>query len=160
MMLPSQTDFGMLCVELGLESPVGISRWLVPTADGDATVVPPEAGAAVFFHEAPVADAIFAARMLVPQLESARLMAPVWTKSDSEPCRGCMSNARWIEPCRSRLNSAMQRLVPGAQVVSLGTDHAPQLSALPELIDAITDFARQVFSRTRPLEPAEAGPSN
>ena len=38
MMLPSQTDFGMLCVELGLESPVGISRWLVPTADGDATV--------------------------------------------------------------------------------------------------------------------------
>ena len=147
MMLPSQTDFGMLCVELGLESPVGISRWLVPTADGDATVVPPEAGAAVFFHEAPEADAIFAARMLVPQLESARLMAPVWT----EERFGTVP----IEAQR-----AMQRLVPGAQVVSLGTDHAPQLSALPELIDAITDFARQVFSRTRPLEPAEAGPSN
>ena len=77
MMLPSQLDFGMLCIEVGLASPVGISRWLVPVDDGNATVVPTEAGAAVFFHEAPVADAIFAARMLVPQLESARLMAPV-----------------------------------------------------------------------------------
>lgn len=29
MMLPSQMDFRMLCAEAGLESPVGISRWLV-----------------------------------------------------------------------------------------------------------------------------------
>ena len=160
MMLPSQTDFGMLCVELGLESPVGISRWLVPTADGDATVVPPEAGAAVFFHEAPVADAIFAARMLVPQLESARLMAPVWTEERFGTVPRLYVECTLDRTVPIEAQRAMQRLVPGAQVVSLGTDHAPQLSALPELIDAITDFARQVFSRTRPLEPAEAGPSN
>ncbi|MFD9681183.1 alpha/beta fold hydrolase [Rhodococcus sp. NPDC059969] len=160
MMLPSQMDFGTLCAEVGLASPVGISRWLVPVGDGDATAVPPEAGAAVFFHEAPVADAIGAARMLVPQLESARLMAPVWTEE-----RFGTVPRRYVECTLDRTvpieaQRAMQRLVPGAQVVSLDTDHAPQLSALPELIDAITDFAQQAFSRTRRLEPAAVGPSS
>jgi hypothetical protein len=66
-----------------------------------------------------------------------------------------MSNARSIEAQR-----AMQKLVPGAQVVSLDTDHAPQLSRLPELIEAIADFAQNAFSRTRRLEPAATGPSS
>ncbi|MBT2266808.1 alpha/beta fold hydrolase [Rhodococcus erythropolis] len=158
MMLPSQMDFGMLCAEAGLESPVGISRWLVPVGEGEATAVPPEAAAAVFFHEAPVADAIGAARMLVPQLESARLMAADWTEERFGTVPRLYVECTLDRTVPIEAQRAMQRLVPGAQVVSLGTDHAPQLSALPELIDAITDFAQQVFSRTRPLEPAATGP--
>lgn len=144
MMLPSGVDFGMLCDSLGLEAPVGISAWLQPTADGRGTAVPPEAGAAVFFHEAAVADAIGAARRLVPQLETARLMAPMWT-----PERFGTVPRLYIEATLDRsiplvAQREMQRLVPGARVVTLDSDHAPQLSARDELASTLAEFATRV----------------
>lgn len=144
MMLPSGVDFGILCDSLGLEAPVGISAWLQPTADGRGTVVPPEAGAAVFFHEAAVADAIGAARRLVPQLETARLMAPMWT-----PERFGTVPRLYIEATLDRsiplvAQREMQRLVPGARVVTLDSDHAPQLSARDELASTLAEFATRV----------------
>ncbi|OWY83649.1 alpha/beta fold hydrolase [Rhodococcus sp. BUPNP1] len=140
MMLPSGVDFGMLCDGLGLEAPVGISRWLEPTEDCRGTIVPPEAGAAVFFHEADAADAIGAARRLVPQLETARLMAPTWT-----PERFGGLPRLYIEATLDRsvpivTQREMQRLTPGAQVVSLESDHAPQLSARDDLAAALVEW--------------------
>lgn len=160
MMLPSGMDFGMLCTELELPGPVGVSRWLVTSADGRTTAVPPEAGAAVFFHEAPVADAIAASRKLVPQQETARLMAPTIT-----PERFGMVSRLYIECTLDRTvpietQRGMQERVPGAQVISFSTDHAPQLSARTELVTAIIEFAAESFSRTGLPEPAEAGSSS
>lgn len=160
MMLPSGMDFGMLCNEVELPAPVGISRWVVSSDDGFSSVVPPEAGAAVFFHEAPVADAIAAARQLVPQQETARLMAPTIT-----PERFGTVPRLYVECTLDRTvpietQRGMQQRVPGANVVSLETDHAPQLSARTELVTAIAEFAADALSRTRRLEPAATGPSS
>lgn len=136
-------DFGMLCDGIGLDAPVGISRWLEPTEDGRGTVVPPEAGAAVFFHEADSTDAIGAARRLVPQLETARLMAPTWT-----PERFGSLPRLYIEATLDRsvplvTQREMQRLTPGAQVVSLESDHAPQLSARDDLAAALVEWCAE-----------------
>ncbi|MBM7457738.1 alpha/beta fold hydrolase [Rhodococcus coprophilus] len=144
MMLPSGVDFGQLCDGLGLEPPVGISKWLQATADGRGTVVPPEAAAAVFFHEADAVDAIEAARRLRPQLETARLMAPTWTAD-----RFGSLPRLYIEAIRDRsvplvAQREMQRLVPGATVVSLDADHAPQLSASAELAEALVEWCSTV----------------
>lgn len=145
MMLPSGVDFGQLCDGLGLEPPVGISKWLQVTADGRGTVVPPEAAAAVFFHEADAVDAMEAARRLRPQLEAARLMAPIWTAD-----RFGSLPRLYIEALRDRsvplaAQREMQRLVPGATVVSLDTDHAPQLSARTELARALVEWCSAVL---------------
>ncbi|WP_068163966.1 alpha/beta fold hydrolase [Rhodococcus phenolicus] len=150
MMLPSGTDFGILCDSLGLAAPVGISAWLRPTADGRGTVVPPEAGAAVFFHEATVADAIGAARRLVPQLETARLMAPTWTDRRFGSVPRLYVEATLDRSVPLVTQREMQRLVPGAQVVTVVSDHAPQLSARDELAEALTGFADRVAGRTGP----------
>ncbi|MEE2061060.1 alpha/beta fold hydrolase [Rhodococcus artemisiae] len=137
MMLPSGVDFGMLCNGLGLEPPVGISAWLEPTDDGRGTVVPPEAGAAVFFHEASAADAIGAARRLVPQLETARLMAPTWTAERFGTVPRLYIEAALDRSVPIATQREMQRLTPGASVVTLESDHAPQLSASGELAAAL-----------------------
>ncbi|MDJ0112679.1 alpha/beta hydrolase, partial [Rhodococcus erythropolis] len=99
-------------------------------------------------------------RMLVPQLESARLMAPVWTEERFGTVPRLYVECTLDRTVPIEAQRAMQKLVPGAQVVSLDTDHAPQLSRLPELIEAIADFAQNAFSRTRRLEPAATGPSS
>ena len=143
MMLPSGVDFGMLCDGIGLEQPVGISRWLLSTPDGRGTVVPPEAAAAVFFHEADAAHAIGAARRLAPQLETARLMAPVWT-----PERFGRVPRLYIEATLDRsiplaAQRRMQQLTPGAAVVSLIADHAPQLSAPDALAAALVPWCSE-----------------
>lgn len=129
MMLPCGVDFGMLCDGLGLEPPVGISKWLRPTTDARGTVVPIEAAVAVFFHEAGVADAIGAARRLAPQLETARLMGPTWTAERFGSVPRLYVEATLDRSVPIATQREMQRLVPGAEVVTLESDHAPQLSA-------------------------------
>ncbi len=160
MMLPSGMDFGMLCGELELPAPVGISRWLVSSDDGFSTVVPPEAGVAVFFHEAPVADAIAAARQLIPQQETARLMAPTITPERFGTVARLYVECTLDRTVPIEAQRGMQQRVPGAAVVSLATDHAPQLSARTELVRVVTEFAGDVLSRTRHPEPAAVGPNS
>ncbi|MFD7011361.1 alpha/beta fold hydrolase [Rhodococcus jostii] len=148
MMLPSGSTFGDLCGDLGLPEPVGISAWLESTPDGSGTVVPPEAAAAVFFHESSAGAAIAAARKLLPQLETARLMAPAWT-----PERFGSVPRLYVEATLDRsvplvTQRAMQARVPGAQVVTLDSDHAPQLSARAALLTALVDFCASVGPRT------------
>ena len=94
----------------------------------------------MFFHEADPAAAIGAARRLVPQLETARLMAPTWT-----PARFGTVPRLYIEATLDRTvplatQRDMQRLTPGAAVVTLETDHAPQLSMAAELAHALVQW--------------------
>ena len=147
MMLPSGSNFGDLCEDLRLPEPVGISAWLQSTPDGSGTSVPPEAAAAVFFHESSAGDAITAARKLLPQLETARLMAPVWT-----PERFGSVPRLYVEATLDRsvplvTQRAMQDRVPGARVVTLDSDHAPQLSARKALVTALVDFCASAVAR-------------
>ncbi|EOM77566.1 alpha/beta fold hydrolase [Rhodococcus rhodnii] len=155
MMLPPGWSYGTLCEDVGLAPPVGISAFLEPAAGGRATVVPPEAGASVFFHDAPPADAVAAARRLVPQLESARLVAPTWT-----PDRFGSLPRLYVEATRDRslpvaTQRRMRELVPGAEVCSLDCDHAPQLSAPGELAAALSRFVHSLVpaysSEIRPV---------
>ncbi|TQC50617.1 alpha/beta fold hydrolase [Rhodococcus sp. WS4] len=148
MMLPSGSNFGDLCEDLRLPEPVGITAWLQSTPDGSGTLVPPEAAAAVFFHESSAGDAIAAARKLRPQLDTARRMAPTWT-----PERLGTVPRLYVEATLDRsvplvTQRAMQARVPGATVVTLASDHAPQLSAREALLTAIVEFCSSVVPRT------------
>ncbi|MCT1521424.1 alpha/beta fold hydrolase [Dietzia maris] len=144
MMLPSGADFAQLCAGIGLPTDVGISRWLEVSADGRETSVPPEAAAAVFFHDAPAGEAIAAARRLRPQRESARLISAAWT-----PARFGTLPRLYVEATGDRTvpiiaQRRMQQLTPGARVVTLHTGHAPQLSAPGHLCAALVGFTQEV----------------
>lgn len=144
MMLPSGVDFAQLCAGIGLPPDVGISRWLESSADGRMTSVPPEAAAAVFFHDALEGEAIAAARRLHPQRESARLISAAWT-----PARFGALPRLYVEATGDRTvpiiaQRRMQQLTPGARVVTLHTGHVPQLSAPGHLCAALAGFAREV----------------
>lgn len=143
-MLPSGTDFGALCAGLGWPSDVGIARWLEFSDDGRLSRVPPEAGAAVFFHDAPADQAIIAGRALRPQQESARLIAAHWTaeRFGARPRLYIEATADRTVPIEAQ--RYMQQLTPGARVVTLDTGHAPQLTAPDRLCAALVGFARDV----------------
>lgn len=144
MMLPSGADFGDVCVDAGLPVDVGINRWLEPTADGRGTRVPPEAAAAVFFHGSPAESAIGAARRLRPQLESARLIAPEWTPAGFGALPRLYIECELDRSVPIAAQRHMQRVVPGASVVTLVADHAPQLSATIQLSETLSVFAHDV----------------
>ena len=75
-------------------------------------------------------------------------MAPTWT-----PERFGSVPRLYVEATLDRsvpivTQREMQRLVPGARVVTLDSDHAPQLSARDELAAALAEFATRVAAET------------
>ncbi|OZC33579.1 alpha/beta fold hydrolase [Gordonia polyisoprenivorans] len=152
MMLPTGLTYRNLCDDLKLTPPVGINGYLQPTADGRGSVVAREAGAAIFFHLAPPQDAITAARRLAPQMDSARQIAPTWTAE-----RFGTLPRLYIEALHDRslpilAQRRMQALSPGADIVTLAADHAPQLSQPAELAGALVSFAATVTVGTHTHE--------
>ncbi|MCD0453449.1 alpha/beta hydrolase [Actinocorallia sp. API 0066] len=140
-MLPSGRSFAEICAEAGLTAPVGISAHLDTTPDGRHSIVSPEAGAAVFFHQAEPAAAIAAARRLVPQMETARLITPTWTPTRYGRLPKLYIEARADRSIPLPAQHHMQTLTPPTKVVSLNSDHAPQLSAPLPLTTALATFA-------------------
>jgi pimeloyl-ACP methyl ester carboxylesterase len=143
-MLPSRGSFGDICTDLGLPSTVGISAYLEYGPKECTSRVPPEAGAAVFFHRAEAAAAVAAARRLSVQQETARLLRPTWT-----PQRYGRLSRLYVEALHDRsvplvAQRWMQKLSPGAEVISLDSDHAPQLSAPDELAKSLAQFSSRV----------------
>jgi pimeloyl-ACP methyl ester carboxylesterase len=142
MMLPSGMSFPEACTLAGAPPPQGIEPYLQPTADGRGTLVPPEAAVAIFFQCATPEDAIGAARRLNPQLDTSWMITPRWTAA------GAGSVPRlYIEALQDRsvpiaVQRTMQSLVPGARIVSLDSDHAPQLSATGQVAEVLLDFAK------------------
>ncbi|MFD3702111.1 alpha/beta fold hydrolase [Nocardia sp. NPDC058658] len=141
MMLPSGMSFEELRSEIpGMPTPLGIEVFLEPAGAVPGSVVPADAAVAVFFHRAPPHHAVAAARRLRPQPDAGRMMTPHWT-----PERYGVIPRLYIEAVHDRtiplaLQRHMQLRTPGARVVTLDSDHAPQMSAPGELAKALLDF--------------------
>lgn len=142
MMLPSGMGFADLIAEVRAEHPeaAGIGPHLVWSADRRVSSVPPAAALAYFFHDCAELDARDAAARLTPQPEAGRAL-----RASLTPQRFGRMPRLYVEaaadrsvvlPCQRR----MQHLVPGAQVVTLPTGHAPHLAAPALLAEALIPF--------------------
>ncbi|MFC3606228.1 alpha/beta fold hydrolase [Stutzerimonas tarimensis] len=143
MMLPSGAGFADLCRELVQDFPeaAGIGPWLQATESGSE--VPPEVACAFFFHDAPVAAALRAARRLVPQPDGGRALHAHWSAA-----RFGQLPRLYVECSADRsvvpiVQQEMQHRVPGAQRLVLDCGHAPQLAAPDQLLYGLIEF----FSR-------------
>ncbi|GAB2658374.1 alpha/beta hydrolase [Gordonia jinhuaensis] len=158
MMMPSGMNFGVLCDTAELVAPVGISAFTAPTADGLGTEVSPEAAASVFFHNAAPDLAIPASRRMVSQQESARLIAPEWTEAGAGSLPRLYVEATEDRSVPLAAQRTMQQLWPGARVVTLESDHAPQLSRADDLASIVIEWVLNHVSLTyTQAEPASAG---
>ena len=146
MMLPSGMSFAELMAPLKAADPeaAGIVPHLRWNDDRSASSVPPEAARRIFFQNAPAEAAVAAAARLSPQPERARAASPRWTAERFGRVPRLYIEAledRSVVPAAQR---RMQALVPGARVVSLRSDHAPQLSAPAELLVAMRPFLAEL----------------
>ncbi|CUR56829.1 Esterase (fragment) [metagenome] len=139
MMLPSGVGFAQLCGEV-TSSIDGVVPHLRRTRDRLGTTVPREAGAALFFQRAGADDAIAASRRLSPQLDSGLALVPRWTADKFGRIPRLYIEARHDRAVPLTLQRHMQRRSPGASVVTLASDHCPQLSATDRLTDSLVDF--------------------
>jgi len=142
MMLPDGVSYADIVAALRDEHPnaIGIGPHLIWSGDRLTSRVPVQAALDYFLHDCPAADAMAAAQRLTPQPERGRAVKP------------CLSAERFgrvprlyveaeadrsiILPCQRR----MRALVPGAEVVTLPTGHAPHLAAPNLLTDALLPF--------------------
>lgn len=139
-LLPSGTDFPTLCAEAADEIEIGdgVLPFVERTSGG--TSVPPEVAVAVFLHRAAAADAIAASRRLRSQPDGGLVMTPSTT-----PERFGAVPALYVEALADRsIPIGLQRYMHGragvARVVSLDTDHTPQLSDPAALAGTLHDF--------------------
>jgi pimeloyl-ACP methyl ester carboxylesterase len=119
---------------------VGVNDSVVYSSDGRVSWVPPAAAAAHFFNDCSVQDAEAAAARLTPQGEGGRAIVMRTT-----PERFGRVPRLYVEALNDKsvilpVQRLMQRLAPGATVVSLACGHAPQFSAPDKLADAIVPF--------------------
>ncbi|WP_236967002.1 alpha/beta fold hydrolase [Microbacterium aurantiacum] len=144
-LLPPNRTFPELCAEAA--SVIQLTDGVLPfleRPDEFTTVVPADAGVAVFFHDAPPAAAITAARRLTPQHHHGLVMTVTTTTA-----RFGSIPRLYIEAANDRsiplsLQRFMQQLTPGGSVVTLPADHAPQLSAPAALVSELLTFLRIV----------------
>jgi pimeloyl-ACP methyl ester carboxylesterase len=115
-------------------------------ADGLTSSIDPATAVDVFYHQADRALAGAAARRLTPQPEGGRR-----SRLSLSPERFGQVPRVYIEALQDRsvhlpLQRRMQAMTPCAAVMSIDTDHAPQLSAPDELtallLDAVARCAR------------------
>ncbi|MFT8417507.1 MAG: alpha/beta hydrolase [Acetobacter sp.] len=130
MMLPDKMGYGQVVEDMLPQYPLaaGIGPYLQWSEAGRVSVVPPEAAVAIFLHDCPPDVAIAASRRLTPQgLDGLDLRAELTPKRFGHIPR------LYIEATEDRsvilpVQRRMQALVPGAQVVSMQTGHAPQVA--------------------------------
>ena len=142
MMLPDSVSYADIVSGLKDKHPnvAGIAPHLIWSPDRLTSRVPVQAALSYFFHDCPSVDAAAAAHRLTPQPESGRAVRPRLSAErfgrvprlyvEAEADRSI------ILPCQRR----MQALVPGAEVVTLPTGHAPHLAAPNLLADALLPF--------------------
>lgn len=140
-MVPSGVGFDALRAELDLpEEDLGVGPYLEPALGGAGTVVPADAAVALLFQRAPAASAVAAARRLAPQWSVGLDLAPEFTRERFGRLRRLYVEAAEDRDLPLGLQRHMQRRTPGAEVVTLDCDHAPQLSAPTELVDVLAAF--------------------
>ena len=140
-MLPSDVAFDDLRAEVGDEPELmGLAPFVESVRGGAATAVPGDAAVAVLFGRAAPADAVAAARRLQPQWNAGLDFVPTWTADRFGALPRLYVEARHDRDIPLVLQRHMQRRTPGAAVVTLDSDHAPQLSAPDALVAALTGF--------------------
>jgi pimeloyl-ACP methyl ester carboxylesterase len=107
----------------------GATTRVTHSPDGLLSAIDPASAVEVFYHQADPAAAAAAARRLTPQPEGARR-----SKLSLSPERFGRVRRVYIEATQDRsvhlpLQHRMQQMTPCRAVLSLDTDHAPQLSA-------------------------------
>jgi len=142
MMLPDGMAFADLVAEAKPDHPdaAGVGPHLVWSHDRLTSRVPIQVALAYFFHDCPTADAALAAQKLTPQPDRGRAIRARLT-----PKRFGRIPRLYVEAEADRavippLQRRMQALVPGADVVTLPTGHAPHLAAPRLLADVLTPF--------------------
>ena len=141
MMLPSGMSFPEACTIAGAPPPQGIEPFLRPTADGLGTWAPPEAAEAIFFQCADPAAARAAAARLNAQRNTSWMIVPHWTDEGAGTAPRLYIEALQDRSVPIAVQRTMQRLVPGARIATLDTDHAPQLSCPDRVAALLLDFA-------------------
>ena len=143
MMLPSGMEFGDLVRTLqreGHAEAAGIWPYLQWNVEQNVSEVPPAAALEVFFHDANATEARQAAQRMTPQGERGRALSVQWTPARFGTIPRLYVEARLDRSVVLAAQRRMQSLVPGAEVVSLNTGHAPQLSAPERLLQAMLPF--------------------
>ncbi|UFS60608.1 alpha/beta fold hydrolase [Subtercola endophyticus] len=155
MMLPSGMSYRELCLSFGerFADGVGVQEYLERQFSSEQTVVPPEVAVAFYFQLAEPRAAIATARRLLPQAESNRTMRATWTAERAGRVPRLYVEALYDRSLPIDVQRKMQQLSPGALVVSLPSDHAPQLSQTLELADAIAGFAEELALTPRGMTP-------
>ncbi len=145
MMLPSGTGYGEVVKQALPAHPEagGISPHLVWSKDGLVSTVPAEAAARHFFNDLPREAALSAAARLTPQPEGGRAAAPLLTSERFGRIPRLYVEATDDQSVFIYLQRRMQELVPGAEVVTLDTGHAPHVSAPDRLIGPVAEFLRR-----------------
>lgn len=142
MMLPDGMGFPAACTIAGAPPPQGIEPFLQPTDDGLGTFVPPVAAEEIFFQCADPADARAAASRLNAQVNSSWMIAPHWTEGGAGTVPRLYIEALQDRSVPIGVQRTMQRLVPGAEVATIDTDHAPQLSRPDRVAAILLEFVR------------------
>jgi pimeloyl-ACP methyl ester carboxylesterase len=142
MMLPDSVSYADVVAELKHDHPnaAGIAPHLIWSPDRLTSRVPAEAALTYFFHDCPSEAATAAAQRLTPQPDRGRS-----ARARLTPERFGRVPRLYVEAEADRsiilaCQRRMQALVPGAEVVTLPTGHAPQLAAPGLLADALLPF--------------------
>lgn len=145
MMLPSGMGFGDIVKEALPSHPEagGISPHLVWSEDGLVSSVPAEAAARHFLNDLPRETALAAAAKLTPQPEGGRAAAPLLTAERFGRIPRLYIEATDDQSVFIYLQRRMQELVPGAEVATLDTGHAPHVSAPGLLIGPVAEFLKR-----------------
>jgi pimeloyl-ACP methyl ester carboxylesterase len=143
-MLPNGTSFVDI-VDRAIENhpdAVGVNPAIVYSPDGRVTHVPPEAAIAHFFNDCAADDAQAAAHRLTPQGEGGRAIVMRTTAERFGRIPRLYVEALNDKSVILPVQRLMQKLSPGARIVSLPTGHAPQFSAPDQLARVIIPFLR------------------
>ena len=142
MMLPSGMAFADLVAEAKRDHPdaAGVGPHLVWSHDRLSSRVPIQVALAYFFHDCPTAEAALAAQKLTPQPDRGRAVRTKLTARRFGRIPRLYVEAEADRAVIPPLQRRMQALVPGADVVTLPTGHAPHLAAPRLLADVLTPF--------------------
>ncbi|SMD08402.1 alpha/beta hydrolase [Rhizobium sp. RU36D] len=149
MMLPDGLGYGDLVREALPQHPGagGISPHLIWSEDRMTSSVPIEAAAAHFLSDLPVDMARSLATRLTPQPEGGRATRPRLTPERFGRIRRLYIEATEDQSVYIYLQRRMQALVPGAEIASLATGHAPHVSAPTALLAAMLPFLKSLSSK-------------
>jgi len=144
MMLPSGMGFSDLTAGLEAEYPevTGINPYLLWNDGHDVSRVPLIAAREIFFQDLDNETAISAAQQLCAQPLGGLALMTCWTEENFGRVPRLYIEATQDKSVTLVAQREMQARVPGAQVVSLDTGHAPQVGKPVEVATAIDQFLK------------------